>query len=104
MIADILFQEIHIRLKISRNACADGIPVAIIFIAVDFQRMDKADDNILYQTVSAFGDNLIQQIDEQRSGDNINPQGGRIGFRLLRLFLEALQLIVRIHLQNAEFG
>ena len=66
--------------------------------------MDKADDNILYQTVSAFGDNLIQQIDEQRSGDNINPQGGRIGFRLLRLFLEALQLIVRIHLQNAEFG
>ena len=104
MIANILFQEIHIRLKISRNACADGIPVAVIFIAVDFQRMDKADDNILYQTVSAFGDNLIQQIDEQRSGDNINPQGGRIGFRLLRLFLEALQLIVRIHLQNAEFG
>ena len=37
MIANILFQEIHIRLKISRNACADGIPVAIIFIAVDFQ-------------------------------------------------------------------
>ncbi len=62
-IAYVLIQEIHICREICAYAGADGVPVAVKFVAVNFQCFGKADNDILYQIVSAFRYDLIQQID-----------------------------------------